>query len=52
MKKYYLQTFGCAMNYADSEKLNMILLQLKFIRTLDYKKADLIIFNTCSVRQK
>lgn len=52
MKKYFLQTFWCAMNQADSEKLNMILLQSWFIKVADWKLADLIIFNTCSVRQK
>ncbi len=52
MKKYFIQTFGCAMNQADSEKINMILLQSKFIKTNDWKQADLIILNTCSVRQK
>ena len=52
MKKYFIQTFGCAMNQADSEKINMILLQSKFIKTNNWKDADLIILNTCSVRKK
>lgn len=52
MKKYYIKTFWCTMNYADSEKINMILLQSWFILTKDWRKSDLIIFNTCSVRQK
>lgn len=52
MKKYYIKTFWCAMNQADSEKINMILLQSWFIKSLDWRQADLIIFNTCSVRQK
>lgn len=52
MKKYYVKTFGCEMNKADSEKINMILLQSGFIKSLEYKDADLIILNTCSVRQK
>jgi hypothetical protein len=45
-------TFGCAMNQADSEKVNMILLQSGFMKTNELKEADLVIFNTCSVRQK
>ena len=45
-------TFGCAMNQADSEKINMILLQSGFMKTNELKEADLVIFNTCSVRQK
>jgi tRNA-2-methylthio-N6-dimethylallyladenosine synthase len=52
MKKYFIQTFGCAMNVADSEKINMILLQSGFIKVDNWEKADLVIFNTCSVRQK
>ncbi|MDD2871013.1 MAG: MiaB/RimO family radical SAM methylthiotransferase [Candidatus Gracilibacteria bacterium] len=52
IKKYYIQTFGCAMNQADSEKINMILLQSGFIKVNEWINADLVIFNTCSVRQK
>jgi len=52
IKKYYIQTFWCAMNQADSEKINMILLQSWFIKVNNWKDADLVIFNTCSVRQK
>lgn len=51
-KKYFIQTFGCQMNQADSEKIHMILLQSGFFRALDITDADLVIFNTCSVRQK
>jgi tRNA A37 methylthiotransferase MiaB len=40
------------MNQADSEKINMILLQSGFIKVLKWENADLVIFNTCSVRQK
>ena len=52
MKKYYIKTFGCSMNQADSEKINMIFIQSGFIKVNDWEKADLVIFNTCSVRQK
>lgn len=40
------------MNQADSEKVHMILLQSGFMRTENMNEADLVIFNTCSVRQK
>lgn len=40
------------MNQADSEKVHMILLQSGFLRAQDIQSADLVIFNTCSVRQK
>ena len=52
MRKYFIQTFWCAMNQADSEKINMIFLQSGFIKVPDWKNADVVIFNTCSVRQK
>ena len=52
MRKYFIQTFGCQMNQADSEKVNMILLQSGFMKAVKWQDADLIIFNTCSVRQK
>lgn len=52
MRKYYIKTFGCEMNQADSEKINMILLQSGLLKTAEYKDADIIILNTCSVRQK
>ncbi|MDR2411961.1 MAG: hypothetical protein LBD88_05400 [Candidatus Peribacteria bacterium] len=40
------------MNEADSEKINMIMFQSGFLFVKDWKEADLIILNTCSVRQK
>ncbi len=51
-KKYCIQTFGCQMNHADSEKIHMLLSQAGLIRTEEWKEADIVIFNTCSVRQK
>lgn len=52
MKKYFIQTFWCEMNQADSEKINMILLQSGFMKVTDWRQANLVIYNTCSVRQK
>lgn len=49
---YYVKTFGCQMNYADSEKVNMVLLQSGLRKVLDPAEADVVILNTCSVRQK
>jgi tRNA A37 methylthiotransferase MiaB len=40
------------MNSADSEKINMLLLQSGFIKVSEHAEADLIILNTCSVRKK
>ena len=52
LKTYYIKTFGCQMNYADSEKIDMILRSAGFRKVLDPVEADIIIMNTCSVRQK
>lgn len=52
LRKYFIQTFWCQMNQADSEKVNMVLLQSGFLRAPTIEEADLVIFNTCSVRQK
>ena len=52
IKKYFIKTFWCAMNQADSEKINMILLQSWFFKVNKWENSDLIIFNTCSIRQK
>jgi tRNA-2-methylthio-N6-dimethylallyladenosine synthase len=51
-KKVFLQTFGCQMNVYDSEKLKGILLPLGYSLTEYEKKADVIVLNTCSVREK
>lgn len=51
-KKYFIRTFGCAMNLADSERFRTILNLLGFKEAKSIKSADLIVFNTCSVRQK
>lgn len=52
MKKYYLKTFGCEMNLADSQKINMVMLQSWLQKAKDYFDADVVILNTCSVRKK
>ncbi|MCH8518218.1 radical SAM protein [Candidatus Gracilibacteria bacterium] len=52
MKKYFIQTFGCQMNQADSEKVQMVLLQCGFMRASSIEDAHIVVFNTCSVRQK
>lgn len=51
-KKAYIKTFGCQMNVHDSEKMTGILEAEGFEITDDRKGADLIIFNTCSIREK
>lgn len=51
-RRYFIKTFGCQMNQADSEKINMVLMQSWFIRIHTVEWADLVILNTCSVRKK
>lgn len=51
-KKYYnIVTYGCQMNEEDSEKLSGMLINLGYERTEKKEKADVIIFNTCCVRE-
>jgi tRNA-2-methylthio-N6-dimethylallyladenosine synthase len=50
-KKLYIETVGCQMNVLDSELIVGSLRRAGFELTTDAKKADVILFNTCSVRQ-
>jgi tRNA-2-methylthio-N6-dimethylallyladenosine synthase len=52
MKKVYLETFGCQMNVSDSERISTALERDGFKMTSDESAADVVIFNTCSVREK
>ena len=50
-KKYFLKTYGCQMNEHDSENIKAMLEELGFVETDDYEKSDLVILNTCSIRE-
>ena len=53
MKKLYLRTFGCQMNEYDSDKIADLLRQAEGLEaTQSPEDADVIVFNTCSVREK
>jgi tRNA-2-methylthio-N6-dimethylallyladenosine synthase len=52
MKKVYLETFGCQMNVSDSERISTALERDGFKMIFDESEADVVIFNTCSVREK
>ncbi len=52
MKKYYLHTFGCQMNVHDSEKIAGLLNSEGLSETDTANDADIVIFNTCSIREK
>lgn len=48
---YYIFTYGCQMNVHESEKIAGMLTKLGYTETNDYKKADVIVFNTCCIRK-
>lgn len=50
-KTYYIRTYGCQMNEHDTEKIKAILEEMSFLETEKMEKADLIILNTCAVRE-
>jgi tRNA-2-methylthio-N6-dimethylallyladenosine synthase len=51
-KKFYIESYGCAMNFADSEIVASILNENGFGATRNFEEADLILVNTCSIREK
>ena len=50
-RKLYIESYGCAMNFSDSEIVASILLDKGFETTKDYNNADVIFINTCSIRE-
>ena len=50
--KFYIQTFGCQMNEYDSLRLEELLISQGHIKSDTYIDADLVILNTCSIREK
>ncbi len=51
-KLFYIESYGCAMNFADSEVVASILQGQGFTATTQLNQADLILINTCSIRDK
>src|SRR5579863_2789301 len=51
-KTFYLETFGCQMNVHDSEKVVGTLVQEGYRQVETVEQADLILYNTCSIRDK
>ena len=49
--KYYILTMGCQLNENDSEKLSGMLEKMNYKKTLNMEEADLVLFNTCCVRE-
>src|SRR5579863_168915 len=51
-KRFYLETFGCQMNAHDSEKVIGTLLHEGYAQVQTVEEADLVLYNTCSIRDK
>ena len=50
-KKYFIKTYGCQMNEHDSENIKALLEEMEFKETFDMEDADLILLNTCAIRE-
>ncbi|HEY2720166.1 MAG TPA: tRNA (N6-isopentenyl adenosine(37)-C2)-methylthiotransferase MiaB [Chitinophagaceae bacterium] len=51
-KRFYIESYGCQMNFSDSEIVASILNGEGFGATRNYEEADLVLLNTCSIREK
>jgi tRNA-2-methylthio-N6-dimethylallyladenosine synthase len=51
-RRFYIESYGCQMNFSDSEIVASILNDQGFGATRDYLEADLVLINTCSIREK
>lgn len=50
--KMFIESYGCAMNFSDSEIIASIMSDVGYVTTRDETEADLILVNTCSIREK
>ena len=51
-RRFYIESYGCQMNFSDSEIVASILNSEGFGATPNYEEADLVLINTCSIREK
>ena len=51
-KKYFIKTFGCQMNVYDSHRMAKLLEEMGLKETTDQNDADVVVFNTCHIREK
>jgi len=51
-KKFYIESYGCQMNFSDSEIVASVLAGHGYTSTRDMSQSDLILINTCSIREK
>jgi len=52
MRRYHVTTFGCQMNAHDSERIKGALEELGLGETIDPDDADVLVFNTCTIRER
>lgn len=52
IKKFYIESYGCQMNFSDSEIVASILADVGYAPTRNLEESDLILINTCSIREK
>jgi tRNA-2-methylthio-N6-dimethylallyladenosine synthase len=50
-KKLYIESYGCAMNFADSEVVSSIMRNEGFSTTSNFEEADVMLLNTCAIRE-
>ncbi len=50
-KKYFIKTYGCQMNVHDSEEIKAILENIGFTETNDLTNSDIVVLNTCAIRE-
>ncbi len=51
-RRFYIESYGCQMNFSDSEIVAAILHEVGFVPTRHMEESDLILINTCSIREK
>tara|TARA_B100001057_G_scaffold458098_1_gene507016 strand:+ start:2668 stop:4095 length:1428 start_codon:yes stop_codon:yes gene_type:complete len=51
-RKFYIESYGCQMNFSDSEVVSSIVSNEGYSSTKNFEEADLILLNTCSIREK
>ena len=50
-KRFYIETYGCQMNFADTEVVNAILLEAGLRPVNSAEEADVVLLNTCAIRE-
>src|SRR5690606_36705279 len=50
-RKLYIESYGCQMNFSDSEIVASILMEKGYETTRDYRDADVVFINTCRIRE-